>query len=157
MQIEDKERKKNDIWVFMISITIILTFYIFFSAAKCRFELIHHKYNERDDLHKTVTSFLSKTTILLALFWWISLILNSFMKSTNSLFEPNPFIRETLLIIICIICILSLLIFRNTTYRKYLDDNIVRVIYIEYSLSFISGILYAFLLTYTIETVLYIF
>lgn len=142
--------------VFMVSITIILTFYIFFSAAKCRIELVHHKYSEHDDLHKTVTSFLSKTTIILALFWWISLILNSFMKTQLNLFEPNPFVRETLLVIIGIICILGLLLFRNTIYKKYLNDNIARVIYIEYSLSFISGILYAFLLTYTIETILYI-
>lgn len=142
--------------VIMISITIILTFYIFFSAAKCRIELMHHQYSEHEDLHNTVTLFLSKITIVLAFSWWINLILNSFMKNQLTLFKPNLFVRETLFVIIGILCILILLVFRNTIYKKYLDDNIEKVIYIEYSLSFISGILYAFMFTYTIETILYI-
>jgi hypothetical protein len=143
--------------VVMISITIIQTFYIFFSAAKCRFDLVNHNYNEHEDLHKTVTTFLSKITIILALSWWISLILNSFMQDELTLVESSPFVRETLFVIIGIIFVLVLLVFRNTVYKKYLEDNIARVLYIEYSLSFISGILYAFMFTYAIETILYIF
>jgi hypothetical protein len=143
--------------VVIISITIIQTFYIFFSAAKCKIDLVHHDYNANEDLHKTVTLFLSKITIVLASTWWLSLILSSFMKDELTLFGSNPFVWETLFVIIGIICILALLLFRNTIYKKYLDDNVVKVIYIEYSLSFISGILYAFMFTYTIETILYIF
>jgi hypothetical protein len=143
--------------VILILITIILTLYIFFSAAKCRIELVNHQYSKHEDLHKTVTTFLSKITIVLAISWWISLALNAFMKNQLTIVDSNPFVRETLFVIIGIICILVLLFFRNTTYKKYLEDNIARVIYIEYSLSFISGILYAFLFTYTIEIILNIF
>lgn len=143
--------------VIMLSITILLTFYIVFSAVKCRMRLIKHRYSKSEDLYKNVTSCLSKITMILAFSWWISIIFYSFNKIQINFFGSNSFVSGTLFIIVGIICILGLLFFRNTTYKKYLNDSITRVLYIEYSLSFISGILYAFMFTYAIEIALNLF
>ncbi|MCD4826266.1 MAG: hypothetical protein K8Q99_00635 [Acholeplasmataceae bacterium] len=143
--------------VIILAITILLTFYIVFSAAKCRMSLIKNQYVEHEELYKNVTSCLSKITIILAVAWWVSIILNSFAVTEVSFLDPNSFIDGTLFLVVGIICILALLVFRNTTYKKYLDDNITRVLYIEYSLSFISGLLYAFMFTYAIQTALNLF
>ena len=143
--------------VIILSITILLTFDIVFSAANCRKKLTKCQFDEHVDLYKNVTSCLSKITMILALSWWISIILNSFTKTQINFIDPKAYISGSLFLVIGVVFILGILIFRNTTYKKYLDDNITRVLYIEYSLSFISGILYAYMFTYAIQSVLYLF
>ena len=140
--------------VIMLVLIITLTLYIVFNAVQCRKKLILNQYDQHQDYHKSVTLLYSKMTLIMAISSGIVVLLASLMVKEITQFEPNTFIRGTLFVIIVILTTLGILVFRNSTYNKYLTDNVVSAIAIEYSLSFISGILYAFLITYAIETVL---
>lgn len=141
--------------VIMLLLIITLTLYIFFSAAKCRSQLVEKKYDHNQNYHKSITLLYSKITIYIVISWSISIMLHALMLKDSTTFEPNEFIRGGLFVIIGILAILAFLLFRNLVYNKYLTDNVVRVIAYEYSLSFISGILYAFIVSYSIETILF--
>ncbi len=138
-------------------LTICLTLYIVFSAVKCQKIFLSHLDTKNNDYQKLFTVSLSKITVVVSIFWWGSLLLVSFMQDYLPEFNPIFQIEGTLFLLITIVIILIILFFRNYIYRKYLEDNVVRVMLIEYSLSFIMGTLYAYILTYAFESALIIF
>jgi len=143
--------------VILMILAICLTLYIVFSAVKCRNVLVTNRYDKEDHKQVYFTSVLSKITFVTSLLWWISLLLVKFMESNIQSFHPILKIEGTLFLSMTIIIILGILLYRNHMYRKYLKDNVIRTILVEYSLSFIMGILYAYILTYAFEAAIIIF
>lgn len=143
--------------VILMILTIMLTLYIVFSAAKCQKVFINNVYNQSDNYHNQFTRCLSKMTIIVSIMWWGTLLLTKLMIKYFTDFDPIWKIEATLFIFIAIILILGILFYRNYIYKKYLKDNIVNVMLIEYTLSFVLGTLYAFILTYALQSALIIF
>ncbi len=143
--------------VVMMTLAILLTLYIVFSAVQCRITISNQKSFLRNDFNEVFASFMTKTTLLIGFTWFATIILNEVMVSQVIDFEPSSNISSSFFIIIVILSILCLISFRNLIYNRYLIDNVVRVIYVEYALSFVAGTLYAYIISQAIESALYIF
>jgi hypothetical protein len=142
--------------VILMIITILLTLYIVFSAAKCQKSFMNNNSSSNGIDHKSFTKCLSKITIIVSVIWWASLLLTKLMISHLETFDPVWKIEGTMFIVLAILLILGILLYRNHIYKKYFNDNIVNIILIEYTLSFIIGIMYAYILTYAFQSILII-
>lgn len=143
--------------VILMVLAICLTLYIVFSAVKCRKVFLSNLDTENNDYQHAFTISLSKTTIVVSVVWWGLILLVKLMTSYFDVFRPVFEIEGTMFIIICISIILIILLYRNHMYKKYLKDNVVKVMLVEYSLSFIMGTLYAYILTYAFTSALILF
>ncbi len=142
--------------VILMIITVILTLYIVFSAAKCQKAFVNSFQRGNESYHNTFTKCLSKITIIVSVIWWTALLLIKLMMVQLTTFDPVWQIEGTLFVALAIIIILCILLFRNHIYNKFLSDNLVNVMLIEYSLSFILGTLYAYILIYAFQFALII-
>ena len=137
--------------IIMMVMTIVLTIYIFFSAAKFQNDyLASHSYEVYQKQAK-FTRYLSNLTLLASIAWWVSYIMVKFVKKEFPAIDRSWFVDTTFLIVLSIIMILLMLNYRNKTYRKYLIDNTVKVFIYEYVMIFIFGILYASIITYAYQ------
>lgn len=138
-------------------LTICLTLYIVFSAVKCRKIFLSNLDTKNNEYQNVFTIGLSKLTVIVSIVWWGSIFLVKYMETHLETFNPVFEIEGTLFLVISISIILIILLYRNHMYKKYLKDNVVRVMLVEYSLSFIMGTLYAYILTYAFTSALIIF
>ena len=137
--------------VILMIITIVLTFYIFFSAAKFQNHYLSENTYETYQKQARFTKLLSNITLLATITWWSSFVLIKFVDKNFQAFDQRWFLNSTINIILSIIIILIMLTYRNHTYKKFFVDNVVKVFLYEYMMIFIFGIMYASIITYVFE------
>ena len=137
--------------VIMVIITIVLTFYIFFSAAKFRNHYLSEKNYEMYQKQEKFTKMLSSLTLLATLTWWSSYVLVKFIEKDFMIFNQRWLLDSTINVVLSIIIILVMLTYRNRTYKKFFTDNVIKIFIYEYVMIFIFGIMYASIITYVFE------
>ena len=140
--------------VIMITLAISITFYTFFTMFKCRDKIIHYKQDVNIPYHNMMTYGLSKVTLSASIVWVLSqYVLYQYTK--QSIVEENFNVSLTWFIIVSCVLILMMLMYRNHMYKKYLKDNIVKVLLIDYSLAMIFSIFYAHIMINSIFIVMF--
>jgi multisubunit Na+/H+ antiporter MnhB subunit len=137
--------------VILVIITIVLTFYIFFSAAKFQNHYLSEKNYEIYQKQEKFTKMLSSLTFLATITWWSSYILVKFIEKDFMIFDQRWLLDSTINVILTILIILVMLAYRNHTYKKFFIDNVVKIFLYEYVMIFIFGIMYASVITYVFE------
>lgn len=137
--------------VILMIITIVLTFYIFFSAAKLQNHILSESSCETYKKQEKFTKMLSNMTLLATITWWTSYALIKFVIESFEVIDQRWLLNSTINTVLSIIIILIMLIYRNHTYKKFFEDNVVKVFLYEYVMIFIFGIMYASLITYVFE------
>lgn len=135
--------------IFMI-ITIVLTLYIFFSAAKFQFHDLSKNSVEMYQKQEKFTKMLSNLALLTTVIWWSSYLLLNFIEKEIQIFDQRWILDSTINVILSIIIILAMLTYRNHTYKKFFTDNVVKIFLYEYVMIFIFGITYASIITYIV-------
>ncbi len=137
--------------VILMIITIVLTFYIFFSAAKFQNNYLSEKSYEMYQKQEKYTKLLSSLAFLSTITWWSSYVLIKFIEKEFQIFDQRWLLDSTINVILSIIIILIMLTYRNHTYKKFFVDNVVKIFLYEYVMIFIFGIMYASIITYIFE------
>lgn len=135
--------------IFMI-ITIVLTLYIFFSAAKFQFHDLSENSVEMYQKQEKFTKMLSNLALITTVIWWSSYLLMNFIEKETQIFDQRWILDSTINVILSIIIILVMLTYRNHTYKKFFTDNVVKIFLYEYVMIFIFGITYASIITYIV-------
>jgi len=135
----------------LIIATSVLSFYIIYKAINFLHIVSSEKKINSEVSQNVFTIFFIKLTMIVAIFWWISLLLINIIYIEHELHSQHFFIKSTGFLIICILSVLSLIMYRNHVYHKYLSDHIVRTFIFEYVLSIVCGILFSSVIAYTIE------
>ena len=137
--------------VILVVITIILTFYIFFSAAKFQNHYLLEKSYEMHQKQEKFTKMLSFLALLSTITWWSSYVLVKFIEKDYMIFDERWLLDSTINVILAIVIILIMLTYRNHTYKKFFMDNVIKIFLYEYVMIFIFGIMYASIITYIFE------
>lgn len=137
--------------VILMIITIVLTFYIFFSAAKFQNHYLSENSYEMYQKQEKFTKLLTSLAFLATITWWSSYLLIKFIEKEFQIFDQRWILDSTINVILSIIIILIMLTYRNHTYKKFFKDNVVKVFLYEYVMIFIFGIMYASIITYIFE------
>jgi multisubunit Na+/H+ antiporter MnhB subunit len=137
--------------VILVVITIVLTFYIFFSAAKFQNHWLLEKSYEMYQKQEKFTKMLSFLALLSTITWWSSYVLVKFIEKDYMIFDQRWLLDSTINVILAIVIILIMLTYRNRTYKKFFMDNVIKIFLYEYVMIFIFGIMYASIITYVFE------
>ena len=137
--------------VILVIITIILTFYIFFSAAKFQNHYLLEKSYEMYQKQEKFTKMLSCLAFLSTITWWSSYVLVKFIEKDFMIFDQRWILGSSINVILTIVIILIMLAYRNHTYKKFFMDNVIKIFLYEYVMIFIFGIMYASIITYVFE------
>ncbi len=137
--------------VILMIVTIVLTFYIFFSAAKFQNHYLSENSYEISQKQEKFTKLLTSLAFLATITWWSSYLLIKFIEKEFQIFDQRWILDSTINVILSIIIILVMLTYRNHTYKKFFIDNVVKVFLYEYAMIFIFGIMYASIITYIFE------
>lgn len=137
--------------VILVVITIVLTFYIFFSAAKFQNHWLLEKSYEMYQKQEKFTKMLSFLALLSTITWWSSYVLVKFIEKDYMIFDQRWLLDSTINVILAIVIILIMLTYRNHTYKKFFMDNVIKIFLYEYVMIFIFGIMYASIITYVFE------
>ncbi|AUD63168.1 hypothetical protein BK010_06040 [Tenericutes bacterium MO-XQ] len=137
--------------VILMIVTIVLTFYIFFSAAKFQNHYLSENSYEMSQKQEKFTKLLTSLAFLATITWWSSYLLIKFIEKEFQIFDQRWILDSTINVILSIIIILVMLTYRNHTYKKFFIDNVVKVFLYEYTMIFIFGITYASIITYIFE------
>lgn len=137
--------------VILMTITIVLTFYIVFSAAKFQNHYLTENSYKIYQKQAKFTKMLSSMALLATISWWSSYALIKFMVRQFEAFDQRWLINSTINIILSIVIILMMLTYRNHIYKKFFIDNVVKVFLYEYIMIIIFGIMYASMITYVFE------